>query len=134
MAIETPKNSFMAYSGTTLQIYRICAVIENGVIQFWKSLEPMHHDEAIFYIPDLNSAAVYAVRRAIELGHNTPLVMGGMLSELYKGTQELPVGFHFPVCTVFIPKRGANFDDSDVYRGDITDKFEEKRPSDMLNT
>lgn len=127
---------FRAYTGTTLEAYRTCAVLlGNGSIVFDKSKEPELFCIETCYFPEdykggegFAQAASYAFRNAQKLrwrekGHYQPLVLSGLLEDRWKQKitcrnfkgedieNILPAGILFPVDKIFSLLNPETFED-----------------------
>lgn len=94
----------IAYSGTTLENYLICAYLQDGQVYFQKGREPRHTTGAFWPVPKIESAAHWAINRAVELGH-TPLIIecdiGDRPFEPIKQDEEVPVQY------VWLPRKNV---------------------------
>lgn len=104
------KDTFLAYSGTTLENLLTCGVQEKEVIVFDKDLEPRHKEKKLWCSPDIVMAANHACFRAIELVHTPVIVAGRIPNELWRDYRiALEEGMTFPVERLWIPKDDRNW-------------------------
>ena len=71
----------LAYTGTTVENYRTCTIIENGKIYFMKARETRHQLKKLFYVGLLAYGAYWAVKAASKIPGHLPLVIEGNIIE-----------------------------------------------------
>ena len=90
-----PEQLVTAYSGTTLENFKICATqTELGLWVFDKDREQNHYFKSIFFVLSLKGAIQYACQRAKELKHN-PLAFVAIFLKNINGLMNSQIIRHF---------------------------------------